>query len=158
MSQNGKLGQNGKVSQNGKATQNGKTTPQTVLVVEDHLLLLKLVKDILEDAHFTVLHANSAKQALQIEAEFEGTIDLLLSDVMMPGMSGPDLAKKLKAQRPEMRIILMSGYPDGGLLVLNYGWHFIRKPFLASMLVDTVKDVLTGVSREQEPDRFNTRL
>ena len=106
---------------------NGKKTPQTILVVEEHPLLLKLVKEILEDAHFTVLHANSAKKAIQIEAEFPGSIDLLLSDVMMQGMSGPDLAKRLKAERPKMRIILMSAYPDGELLVLNYGWHFIHK-------------------------------
>ena len=138
-------------------SQNGKKTPQTILVVEDHLLLLKLVKDILEDAHFTVLHANSAKQALQIEAEFEGTIDLLLSDVMMPGMSGPDLAKKLKAQRPEMRIILMSGYPDGGLLVLNYGWHFMQKGFVPRALVGRVKDVLQSKTSEQGTDHFDTR-
>ena len=76
----------------------------------------------------------------------------------MPDIAGPDLVVKLKAIRPELRVVLMSGHADGALLVLNYGWHFIRKPFLASMLVDTVKDVLTGVSREQEPDRFNTRL
>ena len=157
MSQNGKGSQNGKVGQNGKAGHNGGASPQTVLVVEDHLLLLKLVKDILEGANFTVLSANSAKKALQVEAEFDGTIDLLLSDVMMPGMSGPDLAKKLKKQRPEMRIILMSGYPDGGLLVLNYGWHFMQKPFMPRALVGRIKDVLQSKTSEQGTDHFDTR-
>jgi DNA-binding response OmpR family regulator len=136
---------------------NGKAPPKTILVVEDHPLLLKLVKDILEDAHFTVLTAGSAKKAIRVEGEFSGTIDLLLSDVMMPGMSGPDLAQKLKVQRPEMRIILMSAYPDGALLVLNYGWHFIQKPFLPLALVGRIKDVLRSKTREQGTDHFDTR-
>jgi DNA-binding response OmpR family regulator len=136
---------------------NGKATPQTILVVEDHPLLLKLVKEILEDAHFTVLAASSAKKAIRIEAEFSGTIDLLLSDVMMPGMSGPDLAKQLKEERPKMRIILMSAYPDGALLVLNYGWHFIQKPFIPQALVGRIKHVLTSKTREQGTDHFDTR-
>ena len=148
------MSQNGKTTQNGKATKNGQAT---VLVVEDHVLLLKLIRDTLEDAHFTVLHANSAEKALKIEAAFKGTIDLLLSDVMMPGMSGPDLAKKLKEQRPQMRIILMSGYPDGGLLVLNYGWHFMQKPFIPRALVGRIKDVLQSKTREQSTDHFDTR-
>ena len=137
--------------------QNGKATPQTILVVEDHQDLLKLVQKILEDADFTVLPANTPKEAIRIEAEFAGTIDLLLSDVMMPGISGPDLATKLKEQRPEMRIILMSSFPDGALLVLNYGWHFIQKPFMPRELVRSIKDVLQSETREQGTDHFDTR-
>jgi two-component system, cell cycle sensor histidine kinase and response regulator CckA len=148
---------NGKATPNGKAALNGKVAPKTILVVEDHLLLLKLVKEILEGAHFTVLTANSAKKAIQVEAAHSGTIDLLLSDVMMPGMSGPDLAKKLKEQRPEMRIILMSAYPDGALLVLNYGWHFMQKGFMPQALVGRIKHVLTSKTREQGTDHFDTR-
>lgn len=136
---------------------NGKATPQTILVVEDHPLLLKLVKGILEDAHFTVLTASSAKKAIRVEAEFQGTINLLLSDVMMPGMSGPDLAKILKKQRPKMRIILMSAYPDGALLVLNYGWHFIQKPFMPQALLGRINHVLLSKTREQGTDHFDTR-
>jgi two-component system cell cycle sensor histidine kinase/response regulator CckA len=143
------------VSLNGKA--NGKAASQTILVVEDHPILLKLVTRILEDAHFTVLSASSAKKAIRLETECPGTIDLLLSDVMMPGMSGPDLAKTLKKQRPKMRIILMSAYPGGALLVLNYGWHFIQKPFMPLALVGRVKDVLLSKTREQGTDHFDTR-
>src|SRR5579872_5377298 len=131
-------------------------TRETILLVEDHSALLKLIKQILENANFTVLAATCGTQAARIEAEFPGTIDLLLSDVRMKGMSGPNLAKKLKERRPQMRVMLMSGYPGGALLVLNYGWHYIEKPFVPSVLVSKVKDVLRGETREQSTDRFNT--
>jgi DNA-binding NtrC family response regulator len=131
-------------------------TPETILLVEDHTALLKIVKQILEGAHFTVIPASSPKQAIQLEAEFPGTIDLLLSDVRMRGMSGPNLAKRLKERRPQMRVMLMSGYPGGALLVLNYGWHYIEKPFVPSVLVSKIKDVLRGETREQSTDRFDT--
>jgi DNA-binding response OmpR family regulator len=76
---------------------------------------------------------------------------------MMPGMNGPDLAKKIKAQRPAIRIILMSGYPNGALLILNYGWHFIQKPFLPLALVTRVRNVLKSTVREQGTEHFDTR-
>ena len=136
----------------------GEMIRETILVVEDDQVVLKIVTLILKKAGFTVLSANNSSEAGQFVANFPGTIDLLISDVEMPDIAGPDLAVKLKAIRPELRVILMSGHADGALLILNYGWHFIRKPFLAEMLVATVKDVLAGVSREQAPDRFNTRL
>jgi len=136
----------------------GGIKPETILVVEGTPIVLKVVTRILKRAGFTVLSASTASEAGQIVANFPEKIHVLLSDVEMPDIAGPDLAIKLKAVRPELRVILMSGHADGALLILNYGWHFIRKPFLADMLVATVKDVLTGVSREQEPDRFNTRL
>jgi FixJ family two-component response regulator len=81
----------------------------------------------------------------------------LLSDVMMPGISGPDLAKKLKQQRPEMRVMLMSGYPEG-MLILNYGGHFLQKPFPPHALISKVNDVLHGEVREQGTDHFDTRM
>ena len=128
----------------------------TILLVEDHSILLKLIKQILENADFTVIPASSAKQAMRLEAEFPGTIELLLSDVRMRGTSGPELARRLKARRPQMRVMLMSGYPGGALLVLNYGWHYIEKPFVPALLVGKIKDVLHGETREQSTDRFDT--
>src|SRR4051812_43152566 len=113
--------------------------PETILVVEDDRVVLKVVKLILENAGFAVLAANTASEAGHFVVNFPGIIHLLLSDVQMPDVAGPDLAFKLKAIRPELRVILMSGQSDGALLILNYGWHFIRKPFLPEMLVATVK-------------------
>lgn len=129
---------------------------ETILLVEDHSVLLKAVKQILEEAGFTVIPASSAKQAIRLEAEFPGTIDLLLSDVRLRSISGPHLAKRLKERRPQMRVMLMSGYPGGALLVLNYGWHYVEKPFVPSVLVSKIKDVLRGETREQSTDRFDS--
>jgi DNA-binding response OmpR family regulator len=129
---------------------------KTILVVEDSAPLLGLVQTILEEAGFTVLTATTADDAVRFAAQSK-TIDLLLSDVMMPDASGPDLALKLKEFWPEMRVILMSGYPGGEILVLNYGWHFIRKPFVPVQLVAKVNEVFDGDMREQDTDRFDTR-
>jgi FixJ family two-component response regulator len=68
---------------------------------------------------------------------------------MMPDVSGPELASALKENRPEMRVMLMSGFADGAMVVLNHGWHFITKPFLASALLVRVNDVLHSDVREQ---------
>ena len=130
--------------------------PETILLVEDNSTLLKLVRQILEDANFTVIAASSAKQAIRLEAAFPGTIDLLLGDLRMGGISGPTLAKELKERRPQMRVMLMSGYPDGALLILNYGWHYLEKLSVASALVGKIHDVLRGETREQSTDRFDT--
>jgi DNA-binding NtrC family response regulator len=120
----------------------------TVLLVEDHSGLRRIVRQILQDANFTVIPASNAKQAIRLEAEYPGTIDLLLSDMRMPKMSGPKLAMRLNAQRPQMRVALMSGYPRGALLVLNCGWHYLEKPFVPSALVRTLKRIL-----HKEPQR-----
>jgi FixJ family two-component response regulator len=74
---------------------------------------------------------------------------------MMPEMCGPDLAELLKKGRPEMRVMLMSGYADGAMLVLNHGWHFIQKPFLPSALVGRVTELLHTKVRDQGTDHFD---
>ena len=130
----------------------------TILLVEHHPLFLKIIKGILEEAHFRVLPARSPGEAKKIDAAFAGHIDLLLSEVMMtPGLLGTKLAKALKKRRPHMRILLMSAYPGGELLILNYGWHFIKQPFMAEALVGRIKDVLHSKLSEQGVDHFDTR-
>jgi two-component system cell cycle sensor histidine kinase/response regulator CckA len=133
-------------------------TAATILVVEHHPVFLTLIKGILEGARYTVLPARSPKEAMQIEAGFAGTIDLLISEVMMtPDLLGTKLAQALKKRRPKMRIMLMSGYSGGELLILNYGWHFIQQPFLAEALVGRIKEVLHSKISEQGTDHFDTR-
>jgi DNA-binding response OmpR family regulator len=140
------------------ATPRRKMPTATILLVEHHPLFLKIIKGILEDAHFKVLPAKSPREAKKIESGFAGPIDLLLSEVMLTrGLLGTSLAKTLKKRRPKLRILLMSSYPGGELLILNYGWHFIKHPFMAEALVGRIKDVLRSKVREQGTDHFDTR-
>jgi two-component system, cell cycle sensor histidine kinase and response regulator CckA len=130
---------------------------ETILVVEDNPTVMKPVVMMLEHAGFNVLSASDAQQAIRIESGFTEIIHLLLSDVMMPGMPGPVLAKQLQQKRPQMRVVLMSGFTDGAVLLLNHGWHFIAKPFQANALLNRVNDALHTQAAAQETDRFDTR-
>ena len=121
---------------------------ETILVVDDNESVLGIVVAILEAEGFRVLSANSGPAALKL-AETNQSIDLLLSDVEMPGMTGPDLGELLKKRRPDIHVMLMSGGDSGNLLVLNYGWAFIQKPFVAVKLVQMVNDVLHSENRSQ---------
>jgi DNA-binding NtrC family response regulator len=124
-------------------------TRETILVVDDIEIVRKSVVAFLERANFQVLSADSAASAVKLAGETDRTIDLLLSDVDMPKMSGPDLGQLLKQARPHMHVMLMSGGVEGNLLVLNYGWAFIQKPFVPSKLVEMVTDVLRSENRSQ---------
>jgi DNA-binding NtrC family response regulator len=139
-------------------TQPEKNTLETILVVEDHPVVLEVVREILERAGFCVLTAGNGAQAIETERNAEETIHLLLSDVMMPDMSGPVVAQLLKRRRRDMRVILMSGYADGRMLLLNHGWHFIEKPFLPAALVKMVNEVLHTPERSQGDDHFDDRI
>ena len=132
-------------------------TPETIFVVEDSPLVLKLVVAILKEAGFVVLQASSGNDAISLAADYSGRIDLLLSDVKMPEMSGPDLGKSIKQSRPDIHVMLMSGFVGGDLLVLNYGWAFIDKPFVAKKLVEMVNAVLHAPDRSQGSRQYDTR-
>ncbi|MEO8662775.1 MAG: response regulator [Bryobacteraceae bacterium] len=123
--------------------------PETILVVDDNDSVLRIVSAILRNAKFVLLTATSGSGAVKVANETEGRIDLLLSDLNMPLMSGPDLGLELKKTRPDLRVMLMSGGEDGNLLVLNYGWAFIQKPFVAKKLVEMVNEVLRSPDRSQ---------
>lgn len=126
-----------------------KGTLEKILVVDDTETVRKSVVAFLQLANYQVLSADCAASAVKLAGETDRTIDLLLSDVDMPKMSGPDLGQLLKKTRPDMHVMLMSGGVDGNLLVLNYGWAFIQKPFVASKLIEMVTDVLHSANRSQ---------
>lgn len=126
-----------------------KGTLETILVVDDNEMVLQVVTSILKAENFHVLSAASGPSAIKLAGETTETIDMLLSDVEMPEMSGPDLGEALKAARPALHVMLMSGADNGNLLVLNYGWAYIQKPFVARKLVQMVNDVLHATNRSQ---------
>jgi DNA-binding NtrC family response regulator len=135
-----------------------KGTLETILVVDDDEFVRESVIAILTNANFRVLSADCGANAVKVAKESEFIIDLLLSDVNMVGMSGPDLGEILKKARPSLHVMLMSGGADGTLLVLNYGWAFIQKAFVSTKLVQMVIDVLHSPNRSQlGGQEFDTR-
>ncbi len=135
-----------------------KETLETILVVDDDETVLRMVVAILEGASFRVLSAHSGADCIAVANQTNGTIHLLLSDVDMPRMSGLDVSDALRATRPEMRVMLMSG-GDNGLMVLNYGWAYLQKPFMAVKLLQMVTDVLHTPDRSQPGGRqFDIRM
>ena len=109
---------------------------KTILVVDDDEDILKAISGFLS-ADYNVLRAKSGADALQQSKDSKSEISLLLSDFQMPGMTGMELASEITAQRPKIKVLLMSGYP-AGTLVLNEGWHFLSKPFVQSQLLALV--------------------
>ena len=122
---------------------------ETILVVDDNKGVRNAVISLLERANFKVLSADCGASAVKLAGDTAEKIDLLLSDVDMGEMSGPDLGEILKKSRPDLHVMLMSGGPDGNLLVLNYGWAFIQKPFVPKKLVEMVTEVLHSPDRSQ---------
>lgn len=117
-------------------------TERVILVVDDELAILRFVSLILENSGFTIITSESGEEALQKSREHKGTIHLMLSNIQMAGMSGMDLANKISSERSGIKVMLMSGFTDG-LLILNDGWHFLPKPFIPSQLRDLIASVLS---------------
>jgi len=119
---------------------------ETVLVVEDAEGLRELARRLLERHGYTVLVASNADEALQLFEEYP-SIDLLLTDVVMPGASGPELARQLVERRPALKVVYMSGYTAEAIVqhgVLKPGIAFLHKPFTADTLGRKLSEVLDG--------------
>jgi len=115
--------------------------PKTILVVDDEATIRNFVSTLLSLKAYNVLTAGDGDEALQVSKDFKDTIDLLISNIQMPGITGIELAAKISGQRPDIHVMLMSGF-EGGMLVLNEGWHFLHKPFVPSQLLGIVTTVL----------------
>src|SRR5277367_367188 len=118
---------------------------ETILLVEDSEPLRKLAKTFLKSRGFRVLSAESGEDALQVAARFGGVFDLLLTDVVMPGINGRILAENLLLRQPGMKILYMSGYTDSfiaGHGVLDPGIHLLHKPFIEEVLIRKVREVI----------------
>jgi len=119
---------------------------ETVLVVEDEEELRKLAVQILQKQGYKVLEAPQGDEALLISQKYEGPIHLLITDVVMPGMSGRDLSERLTPLRPEIKTLYMSGHTNSAIIhhgVLEPGVNLLQKPFTPETLVRKVHGVLT---------------
>jgi PAS domain S-box-containing protein len=118
---------------------------ETVLLVEDEEGVRKLVQGILVRQGYNVLEATSGEEALEVMHEHTGKIDLLLSDVVLVGMSGRELSERMRIQMPTLRVIYMSGYTDDAIVrhgVLTESAEFLQKPFSSDILLRKVRAVL----------------
>lgn len=111
---------------------------KTVLVVDDQPLILQLVATMLHRQGYAVLAADSPEQALGIARQLEQPIDLIVSDVLMPGFDGIELLKRILVIRPQLRVLLMSG----DCQLAGEAVPFISKPFTATELALKIKEVL----------------
>lgn len=118
---------------------------ETVLLAEDAESLRELNLELLEALGYTVLEAAHGVEALDKAAEYHGSIHLLLTDVVMPGMSGKELAERLAILRPNVKVIYMSGYTDHTIIqhgILKPGTAFLQKPFTRETLARKLREVL----------------
>ncbi len=126
------------VNQRGEGT-------ETVLLVEDEASLREIIRECLETTGYTVLDAADGAAALDVCARHHGTIHLLMTDVVMPGIGGRALAERLQTVRPQLRTLYMSGYTDDAVVlhgVLAARMAFLQKPFTARALAVKVRSVL----------------
>jgi signal transduction histidine kinase/CheY-like chemotaxis protein len=118
---------------------------ETILLVEDEDTVRDLTRDILEAHGYTVLEARHGAEALRISEQHAGTIDLMLTDVVMPEMGGREVAERLTVLRPATKVLFMSGYTDSAIVhhgLLDAGTAFLQKPFSATVLVRKVREIL----------------
>jgi two-component system cell cycle sensor histidine kinase/response regulator CckA len=121
---------------------------ETILLVEDEPAVRGLVHETLRLHGYTVLEARHGIEALLTGTRHLGPIHLLLTDVVMPQMSGPEVAEKLTSVRPEIKVLYMSGYPDHPVFAqggIKRDTAFLQKPFTPNVLVQKVREVLDGV-------------
>ena len=120
---------------------------EVILLVEDEENIRTPAVEILEARGYTVLSAGDAVEALALAEQHPGQIHLMVTDVVMPGMSGSKLAERLTAMRHDLRVVYISGYPEDAIAhhgVLNPGHTFLQKPFSPAALLAKVREVLDG--------------
>jgi two-component system, cell cycle sensor histidine kinase and response regulator CckA len=121
------------------------TGTETILLAEDDEMLRPLAKGLLGKLGYTVLEAENAEQALAVAGAHPGPIHLLVADVVMPGASGRELARRLEPTRPDTRVLYVSGYTDDAIVhhgMLEPGLNFLQKPFTPTALARKVREVL----------------
>jgi DNA-binding response OmpR family regulator len=113
--------------------------------VEDEASVREAFREFLQAVGYTVLAARNGVEALELAERYRGPIQLLITDVIMPQMNGPDLAERLVAQRPETRVLYVSGYTDEAVVIHGVRASevaFLQKPFSRKHLIRRVREVL----------------
>jgi CheY-like chemotaxis protein len=121
------------------------TGTETLLVVEDAPMILRVVRDFLQKLGYRVIGAGDGAEALEVAAKAQLPVDLLVTDVVMPKMGGKELAARLKETHPRVKVLYMSGYAENAIAhqgVLPQGVNFIEKPYSLSDLARRVREVL----------------
>ena len=130
---------------------------ETILIVDDNTAICQLIEETLKPLGYNCLQASSGKDALKLFHNYKRTIHLLLTDVVMPEMSGKELAEKLKQERPEIKVIFMSGY-TGEIIakhgILEEGIHYISKPIAPDILTKKIRSVLNTSKDEKNNDKI----
>lgn len=116
----------------------------TILVVDDEPAVCHVTGNMLELHGFTVLYAQSGEQALRLVEEYQGAIDLLVADIVMPKISGPRLAQELRSRQPHLPVLFISGLVSHGNFQGILGGWMLRKPYTPAMLATKVWEVLAA--------------
>jgi CheY-like chemotaxis protein len=127
---------------------------ETVLLVEDEPTVRELLAGFLERLGYRVLMASNGEQALRISQDFADPIDLLLTDVVMPGMGGPELSDRLSSMRSGLKVVYTSGYPQGAMThhgMLGPEAVLLQKPFELHVLAGRLREVLTAEKNPSPP-------
>jgi DNA-binding response OmpR family regulator len=125
---------------------------QTVLLVEDEPAVRHMTSRALQDYGFGVVEASGGHQALGVIERSEGAIDLLITDVILPGMDGAELARRATELQPQLSVLFISGYTDEEIVrrgLLEVGRPFLQKPFTPEALVNQIAEVMRQRSPSQ---------
>jgi len=128
----------------------GREGNETVLLVEDEELVRLMLVEVLKAAGYCVLEARHGEDALALAAKFQEPIDLLVTDITMPGFSGSELARRLGQDRPSMRVLFISGYTDQEAAhwnKLDQPIHFLQKPFHPDAFLTRARQILDLVKK-----------
>ena len=122
----------------------------TILVVDDDPVIRQLLESALaQGGDYNILLAGNGALGLQQSKDFKDEIKVLITDFQMSGMSGIELATAMTIDRPKLKVLMMSGFPEG-MLILNKGWHFLPKSFVASQL----RALVVGLVDPDKKSRF----
>jgi two-component system, cell cycle sensor histidine kinase and response regulator CckA len=118
----------------------------TILAVDDDRAILNLLESVLQSAGYIVLLADGGRNAIQLFEDCATPVNLLLTDVIMPDLTGPVVAERLLERQPDLRVLFMSGFHDAEMVqrfVTNKGFNLLPKPFTVESLLRSVQDILS---------------